>query len=75
MSKGFSASPALIGHPTGPCGADTGMGRDLHWDLPRKQEVLRKVLEYEIILGIAHEQKGGLAELLLDENQSPGMSG
>lgn len=74
MLKGFSASPALIGHPTGPCGEDS-MGRDLHWDPPRKQEVLRKVLEYEIILGIVHEQKGGLAELLLDENQSPGMSG
>lgn len=74
MLKGFSASPALIEHRTGPY-AVYSMGHDLHWDPPRKQEVLRKVLEYEIILGIVREQKEGLAELLLDGNHSLGMSG
>lgn len=73
--KGFSASLALIGHHlSGPCAAHS-MGHDLHWGPSRKEVVLRKVLEYEIILGKVRGQKGGLAELLLDGHHSPGMSG
>lgn len=72
MSKGFSASLVQIGHLTDPY-VVRSMGRDLN--PPRKEEVLRKVLEYEIILGKVREQKGGLAELLLDEHHSPGMCG
>lgn len=74
MLKGFSVSLALIGYLTGPYVVQS-IGRDLHWDPPRKEEVLRKVLEYEIILGKVHEQKGGLAEPLLDEHHAPEMSG